>query len=368
MRARRRKLLVSLALSCTAVQLGCTRSDERKLEGEAPEPEAVEASPVETPDKTAQSLNEGVEPQVTGQQDLSLTDPETKRKIGLRVRLPQERTPTGLILYSPGLGSGVSNGAAWCEAWRRAGFVVVTLAHPVTDDSLWNTKKQSFKANLNDALAAQQYGLRVKDCSFVITQCLKHPDIAPYVDPERIGIAGHSYGALTVQSIAGQPLGGQDVHDPRIKAAIALSPSALSAERAKGMSKVQIPFFSITGDHDNYVTFTDKSESMRLGLPLANRRLVNEYVPAGLKQLAVFEQADHMSFAGEPINAKHFSRDLKNITPQSEQALWTRVSEVTTAFWNYYLASGYKPDTDKRAEYQQATLKLKSEKDQLTFG
>jgi hypothetical protein len=41
---------------------------------------------------------------------------------------------------------------------------------------------------------------------------------------------------------------------------------------------------------------------------------------------------------------------------------------MTTAFWNYYLASGYKPDADKRAEYQQATLKLKSEKDQLTFG
>lgn len=354
---------MSLALSCTAVQLGRARSEEGNSEAKTqqPSPLAVE------PPAVSQQTNVTKAQQIYWK-DLALTDPETKRKIRLRVRLPQERTPSGLILYSPGLGSGESNGAAWCEAWRHAGFVVVTLAHPVTDDSLWETKKQSFKANLNDALAAQQYGLRVKDCSFVITQCLEHPDISPYVDPQRIGIAGHSYGALTVQSIAGQPLGSKDVRDLRIKAAIALSPSAVSVERAKGMSKVQIPFFSITGDHDNYVTFTDKGESMRLGMPLANRRLVNEYVPAGLKQLVVFEQADHMSFAGEPIDAKRFSRDLKNITPHSEQALWVRVNAMTTAFWNYYLAVGYKPDAEKRADYQNAMLKLKSEQDQLTFG
>lgn len=70
-----------------------------------------------------------------------IVDPKTKRKIKLKIRLPVQAKPTALILYSPGLGSGVSNGADWCEAWRVAGYVVVTLAHPVTDDSIWNTNK-----------------------------------------------------------------------------------------------------------------------------------------------------------------------------------------------------------------------------------
>ena len=100
---------------------------------------------------------------------LQVLDPTTKRVLKLKLRLPAQKTPTALLLYSPGLGSGVSNGAAWCEAWREAGYLVVTLAHPVTDDSIWKTnQKKSLKSTIAEAIAAPQYALRVKDCSFAL--------------------------------------------------------------------------------------------------------------------------------------------------------------------------------------------------------
>src|SRR4051812_6528516 len=95
--------------------------------------------------------------------DTAAVDPRTGRRIRLRIRLPDGAARAPLLLYSPGLGSGISNGAAWCEAWARAGFVVVTMAHPVTDDSLWDTSRGSFGDNLNRALAGGQYAARVGD-------------------------------------------------------------------------------------------------------------------------------------------------------------------------------------------------------------
>lgn len=268
-------------------------------------------------------------------QDSKHQDPSTGRMIGFRVRLPEKKQSSGLIIYSPGLGSGVSNGEHWCNAWQSAGFVVVTLSHPVTNDSIWNTEKSTFKANLNASLASPQYGLRVNDCKFAMTMCLKNLGIESYIDAQRIGIAGHSYGALTVQSIAGQ-LGNKDA---RIKAAIALSPGAVPKDRAKSMQQVNIPFMCVTGQQDNYVTFKDQSESMKLGVPLANRLAIYEYLPQGKKYLLNLSQADHMSFAGEPIDANRFSRDIE-VSDELNLKTWKKVSHVTTAFWNHHLNGG----------------------------
>src|SRR5262249_46332025 len=111
-------------------------------------------------------------------EDKVLLDPDTRRRIRLRLRLPtaDEAAQPGqlrpLIAYSPGLGSGLSNGAAWCEAWRQAGLVVATLAHPGTDDSLWVTPRRSLRASLAEALAPAQYPHRVSDCRYAIRRCL----------------------------------------------------------------------------------------------------------------------------------------------------------------------------------------------------
>lgn len=307
--------------------------------------------------------------------DLTITNPATHRVIGLRIRLPkiaQAKSSKGeadpklpLIIYSPGLGSGVANGAPWCDAWQKAGFIVVTLSHPVTNDSIWDTKSKSLKTNLQAALAGPQYGLRVSDCQFVITQCLSKSGnlgIENYIDPKKIGIAGHSYGALTAQAIAGQH---KSQLDPRIKAAIAFSPTAATPESMKAMSGVQIPFFCVMGDHDDYVTFQEGVDSMKLGVPLAKRKAVYEGLPKGHKQLLILGNTDHMTFAGEQIDPAKFSRDI-TVTDLSNQESWKRISEITTDFWKSYFSN--KPLGEQQAQFKKSVQPLISKGDIFQVG
>lgn len=266
--------------------------------------------------------------------DREIVDPQTRRKILVRLRLPATSVPSPLIIYSPGLGSGLSNGSAWCEQWQRAGFAVATLAHPGTDDGLWDTSKRSLRANLADALAQPQYGLRVKDCRFAISHCLSDTDVGAKLDPRRIGVAGHSFGALTVQSLASEAA--HDRGQAPIVAAVALSPGARSETAAQALKGVRLPFFCVTGDQDNYVTFGREPDAMRLGMLLQHRLAVYKHLPPGAKQLLILGRADHMTFAGEPISASRFSRDV--LASDSEHvAAWAKVSSATTAFWRFYL-------------------------------
>lgn len=296
--------------------------------------------------------------------DHQLFNPTTKRKIGIRIRLPFIKEKTGLIIYSPGLGSGLNNGAPWCDAWRNAGFVVVTLSHPVTNDDIWDVSKQSLKSNLRDALAYPQYGLRVTDCKFVLDVCLADSDFKNFVDSERVGIAGHSYGALTVQSIAGQSNGSNQA-DPRIKAAIAFSPTAMSPAAVNSMKAVKIPFFCITGDHDNHVTFKNDIDAMRLGVELSKRKYVYKGLPQGKREQLVLANADHMSFAGENLHGTpvKFSRDITT-TPEQERQTWDKVSQITSLFWQTHLGKN-KTEADIK-KYREAVKQKIGKDDEYT--
>jgi hypothetical protein len=291
-------------------------------------------------------------------EDRVLIDPGTRRRIRLRLRLPAAGqsgtagTLRPLIVYSPGLGSGLSNGAAWCEAWRQAGFVVATLAHPGMDDGLWDTSRGSLRANLAAALAAAQYAHRVSDCRYAIGQCLTAMGLDGTIDPERIGIAGHSFGALTVQALAGAGRRGQDGFT--IAGAIALSPGASPASLG-AVGGIRMPFFCVTGDRDGTVTFGRGAEARQLGMPLPYRLAVYRHLPAGAKQLLVLAGADHMTFAGERVSAARFSRDVDASDAASARA-WRRVSLATTLFWHYYL--GQPPRSDRNAYLERVRSQL----------
>ena len=328
---------------------------ERKTENK---PVAETASEPQLPARPERLIKSDAD--LSGSLDHQLFNPSTKRKIGIRIRLPITKEKTGLILYSPGLGSGLNNGAPWCEAWRNAGFVVVTLSHAVTNDDIWDISKQSLKSNLRDALAFPQYGLRVTDCKFVLDVCLADVDLKNFIDSERVGIAGHSYGALTVQSIAGQSNGASQA-DPRIKAAIAFSPTAMSAATANSMKTVKIPFFCITGDHDNHVTFKNDIDAMRLGVELTKRKYVFKGLPPGKREQLVLANADHMSFAGENLHGTpvKFSRDI-TATAEQEQQTWDKISQITSLFWQTHLR---KKTTDEDLKKYREAVKQRLAKD-----
>ena len=273
-----------------------------------------------------------------GQQlDALLRDPKTSRRIAVRLRrptLPDPMRTAPLILHSPGLGSGLANGAPWCDAWQKAGFWVLTLSHPVTNEDLWDVSRGSFKERMNAALAAGQYPARVQDVRFVLDRLLADSPLSALIDPQRIGLSGHSYGALTAQALAGQH--GPAQQEPRLRAFVALSPSAMSRAVAQRMAAVKAPFLCVIGAQDGYVSFKEGAEKIRLGVPLAQRHWVHEALPQAHRALTVIEQADHMTLAGEEIDSRRFSRDVPALPPEEARA-WEEIAQVTTAFWRKVL-------------------------------
>ncbi len=87
--------------------------------------------------------------------------------------------------------------------------------------------------------------------------------IASRIDPERIGVAGHSYGAITVQALAVEAAKAKGAG--RVRAVIALSPGVITPANAAAMSAARLPFLCVTGDQDNFVTFTKGGHARRLG-------------------------------------------------------------------------------------------------------
>lgn len=291
--------------------------------------------------------------------DRVVADPATKRRIGVRLRLPATEAPAPLIVYSPGLGSGLSNGAAWCEAWRQAGFVVATMNHPVTGDAVFSPG--SLRAHMAQALSGGQYSARIADAKFVIRQCLGALGIEKRIDPQRIGVSGHSYGAI-IATLMAEEMAREKT--PVVKAVVAFSPGVISAGSAQRAAVIRMPYFCVTGDQDNFVTFSRGGESQRVGVPLPNRLAVYRALPPGAKQLLMLARADHMTFSGEPLDPKRFSRDVP-AGPRENAAAWGRLTHATTLFWQRYLMPG--PETP-RADYLAAVRKGLDARDKFEAG
>ncbi|URI11198.1 hypothetical protein MW290_19765 [Aquincola tertiaricarbonis] len=238
------------------------------------------------------------------------TDATRQRSLPVRIHLPAAGQPVPVVVYSPGLGGDLGGGLRWAQAWARAGLAVLQLQHPGSDADALRS------GSARDAMSAQQFIARIEDLHFVIDQLQAQPTVGDCalsrIDPRHIGVAGHSFGALTAQAIAGQHYdvaGAAAIADRRVMAALALSPAPPghgSAEAA--FATVRLPFLAITGTRD----------AMPGGQP-ADREQVFRHLPPGDKWQLVLQDAQHADLAGR-ATSRH---------PHAEAA----VIEVSTAFW-----------------------------------
>ena len=96
-----------------------------------------------------------------------------------------------LVVLSHGMYGNERNQNWLAEALVKAGYIVASLSHPGT--STW----------LRDPDDARQLWERPRDVSRVITHLLGSAKFAPFIDPERIFMAGHSLGGWTALWLAG---------------------------------------------------------------------------------------------------------------------------------------------------------------------
>ncbi|HTN48723.1 MAG TPA: hypothetical protein VMK32_04760 [Burkholderiaceae bacterium] len=267
--------------------------------------------------------------------DVVWTDAARQRALPLRVRLPGAPGARPVVIFSHGLGGSIDGGRAWGERWASHGFVVIHLQHPGSDEAVWRGAEHPGQSLLG-AASLDQYLIRVADVKFVLDELQRRHQngdpLASRTDLSRIGMSGHSFGALTTQALAGQRFdvpaparaAAAALAEPRFRAFVAFSPSARSPQAASQFATIARPFMSVTGTADGMV-------GLGLGVDPSLRRVPFEGMQGPGQYLVVLNGADHMLFNGAP-------RRRDGADPKRDAAQTALVAEVTTAFWLAYLA------------------------------
>jgi predicted dienelactone hydrolase len=279
------------------------------------------------------AYGDGYDPTVPGPQsaaadhvyDLTVPDPARNRTIALRIAHSARRQRMPVILFSHGLG-GNRHGPAYLERrWRARGYVTVFLQHPGSDDAVWREAAPAERrAALRAAATPAQLLHRMQDVVAVLDALARwqaageHRPLGERMDLARIGMSGHSFGALTTQAVAGQQVSAAlpgTWPDPRLKAALILSPGAPARmPAAEAFGQVAIPWMLMTGTHDG----------SPIGPP-PNRLGVFPALPPGRKYELVLDQAEHSAFADTALPGESLARD-----PNHHRAILA----LGTAFWD----------------------------------
>lgn len=230
--------------------------------------------------------------------DETWRDARRARDVPVRLRWPAGESACAVVLLSHGLGGSREGGSLWAEAWRAAGFLVVSLQHPGSDTGVL---RQGLQA-LGQAASAQQLAQRVADVRHALDEIERRSRSGPAawtrVAGQAVGLAGHSFGARTVLALAGQRFGvagAEDWPEPRLRAFVALSPALGSSAGMTPQAQLRdvlAPVFCVTGSLDQNPLGAERTGEHRL--------VVYEGLPAALRALLWLEGADHMSFAGNP--------------------------------------------------------------------
>ncbi len=251
-------------------------------------------------------------------------DDARNRDVPVRIRLPDGTARVPVVLYSHGLGGDVNGGTRWANAWADGGIATIHIQHPGSDIALWAGTKSIPEAleAMKKGMTADQFFARIADVKFVLAAISTHPregscDLTR-LDTAHAGVAGHSFGAVTTQALAGQRFRGAAVFaEPGFKAAIALSPSApVEGTSAEAFAGLTMPFLSVTGSDDVVPELGFKTAAMRIE-PYAA-------MPAGGKYLLFFTGADHLVFGGHA---------MRRAVRTSDAHIQAVVPEATTAFW-----------------------------------
>ena len=176
------------------------------------------------------------------------------RRIDVQVWQPSgDGGPWPLVVFSHGTFGRSDNAMHIVRELVSHGYMVAAPDYPLTSSNAWT--KVRF-ADISDV--ANQ----VKDVSFIITSLLADPELGPRIDREKIGVAGHSLGAVTSYFTAF----GRQVRDPRVKA-VALTGGADPVQTAiendmglwgTGHTAIRLPALFLTAEKDIFARTTGR--------------------------------------------------------------------------------------------------------------
>lgn len=269
--------------------------------------------------------------------DLQWNDATRDRALPLRLRLrlPEGSSACPLVLFSHGLGGSVDAGTQWAEAWAAAGIATLHLQHPGSDREVL---REGGLAGLKAAAQGAQLQARVQDLRFVLDELQRRAAEWPRLRLDRIGLAGHSFGAHTTLAVAGQRWRGvAPLEDPRPRAFAAFSPSPGPAQGAdpQAFGAIRRPLLCLSGSLDgDPLAGGEHAERRERG---DWRRAVYDGLPVGDKAELWLDGADHMSFGGHETGRRLAQR--RRPAPAREQAARHRalIEAVSSDWWRAQL-------------------------------
>jgi hypothetical protein len=203
-------------------------------------------------------------------------------------------------------------------------------------------------AGLRSGADLQQFLARIADIKFVVAeldrrQARGNANVAR-LDLRRLGMSGHSFGAVTTLYLGGQRPGvrvadqlASGLAEPRFAAFLAFSPQASAGEAGPQFAGFTRPALLITGSFDG-------QPFPGLGASAAQRLVPFEAMPAtGDKFMLMIDQADHMFFNG--------TRGLRDIGASGRDGIdfaaveargYRLIKAVSTAYWLAYLSADRK--------------------------
>lgn len=261
--------------------------------------------------------------------DLAVDDDSREREIPIRIYLPAADGPAPVVLFSHGLGGSRTGSPYLGRHWAARGYMAVFLQHPGSDVSVWrNVRRAQRMAAMRKAASPSNFLLRVQDVPAVIDQLESwnesdgHP-LRGRLDLQKLGMSGHSFGAVTTQAVSGQESARPRIsfREPRIQAAILLSPSSprRGGDSRQAFGEVSIPWLLMTGTHD-VAPIGDADMDSRLAVFPA--------LPPGGKYELVLDKAEHSAFTDRPLPGDQQPRN-----PNHHRAILA----LSTAFWDAYL-------------------------------
>jgi predicted dienelactone hydrolase len=258
--------------------------------------------------------------------DLTVHDAARNRDIPVRVYFPPNDKSAPVVLFSHGLGGSRQGSKFLGERWAARGYFAMFVQHPGSDDLVWkNAPPAERMAALRKAASLENFFLRVGDIRAVLDQLEawnKSGPLANRMDLTRIGMSGHSFGAVTTQAVSGEMflMSGTELTDPRIRAAVIMSPSTPKSETAeRAFGEVKIPWLLMTGTND----------VAPIGETDAKARLtVYPALHGAPKYQVVLNNADHSVFADRAL-----PRDRRPGNLNHHRV----IRALSTAFWDAYL-------------------------------
>lgn len=261
--------------------------------------------------------------------ELVARDTARQRDIPLLAYLPDTPGPAPLVLFSHGLGGNRYGSAFLGQHWAARGYLALFVQHSGSDDAVWkNVPPAARMAALRSAANMQNTVLRLQDVPAVLDQMARWNEdgnhlLGARVDMLRIGMSGHSFGAVTTQAVSGQrdASGKQPFTDTRIRAAAVMSPDSPQGgtTAAQAFGAVGIPWLLMTGTRDT--AFVGAAT-------VASRLAVFPALPTAGKYELVLDQAEHSVFTDRALPG---DREKRN--PNHHRVILA----ISSAFWDAWL-------------------------------